>query len=132
MKSLLTCLFFSYLAIGLNAQGDIKVFEKVEINAHTDPNLWNSHIRKYTKIPDSLMKSVPPGTYKATVLFIVDVHGIIGQIKLKDDPGFGLGQMAIEAIKSYRGEWKPAVQCGRNVKSYKEQTVSFIIPVIQL
>jgi len=74
------------------------------------------------------LKDIPPGTYKISVQFIIDVHGNIGQIKTLDDPGYGLAKRALIAVSSYKGEWKPANQCGRNVKAYRKQQVVFIVP----
>jgi protein TonB len=111
----------------LKAQDENKVFEKIEINAHTNQKAWAEHISKKTQLPDSVIKDVPAGTYKVNVQFIVDIHGNMGQIKALNDPGYGLAERAINAVSSYKGEWKPANQCGRNVKAYKVQTITFVI-----
>jgi periplasmic protein TonB len=113
----------------LEAQDENKVFEKIEVNAHTDQKAWTEHISKKTHLPDSAIKDIPAGTYKVNVQFIVDVHGNIGQIKALNDPGYGLAERAINAISTYKGEWKPANQCGRNVKAYRKETIVFIVPV---
>ena len=105
-----------------------KVFTKVNIEAYTNEKAWANHISKYTQLPASVLKDIPPGTYKITVQFVIDVHGNIGQIKTFDDPGYGLAKMAIDVISTYKGKWQPANQCGRNVKAYKEQPIVFIVP----
>ena len=107
-----------------------KVFTKVNIEAYTNEKAWANHISKYTQLPASVLKDIPPGTYKITVQFVIDVHGNIGQIKTFDDPGYGLAKMALTAVSSYKGEWKPANQCGRNVKAYRKETIVFIVPVL--
>ena len=112
----------------LKAQDENKVFEKIEINAHTNQKAWAEHISKKTQLPDSVLKDIPAGTYKVNVQFIVDVHGNMGQIKTMNDPGYGLAERAINAVSSYKGEWKPANQCGRNVKAYKKETIVFVVP----
>jgi len=106
-----------------------KVFTKVNIEAYTNEKAWASHINKYTQLPDSALKSISPGTYKVNVQFIIDVHGNIRQIKALNDPGYGLAKRAISAVSSYKGEWKPANQCGRNVNAYRKETIVFIVPV---
>ena len=121
-------LLFLFPLTVLQAQEEDKVFERVEINAHTDQKAWTSHIAKKTQLPDSVVKDIPAGTYKVNVQFIVDVHGNIGQIKAKNDPGYGLAKMAMNVISTYKGKWQPANQCGRNVKAYREQPIVFIIP----
>ena len=112
----------------LKAQDENKVFEKIEVNAHTDQKAWTEHIFKKTQLADSAIKDIPAGTYKVNIQFIIDVHGNIGQIKALNDPGYGLAERAINAVSSYKGEWKPANQCGRNVKAYRKEAIVFIVP----
>ena len=107
------------------------VFEKVPVEASTNEKAWTDHIKRKTLLPDSLLKNIPSGIYKVTVQFIVDKHGSIGQIKALNDPGYGLALKAENAVSSYKGEWKPAVQCGREVKAYRKQSIVFVIPNIQ-
>jgi protein TonB len=112
----------------LQAQDENIVFEKVEVNANTDQEVGTEHIAKKIQFPDSVIKEIPAGTYKVNVQFVVDIHGNIGQAKAKNDPGFGLAKMAVEVISTYKGKWQPANQCGRIVKSYKGQPITFIVP----
>lgn len=107
---------------------DDKVFEKKEVNATTNQKAWNEHMMRKSKLPDSTLKNIPPGTYKVDVQFIIDKHGNIGQVKAKNDPGFGLAKKAVNVISTYEGVWQPASQCGRNVSAYRVQPVTFIIP----
>jgi protein TonB len=107
------------------------VFEKVPIEASTNEKAWADHIKRKTHLPDSIMKDIPAGTYKVTVQFIVDKHGSLGQIKALDDPGYGLAERAEKAVSSYNGVWKPAVQCGREVKAYRKQVILFVVPNTQ-
>jgi len=105
-----------------------KVFTKVSSEAHTNEKVWTNHINKYTQLPDSVLKQIPPGTYKVTVQFIIDVHGNLTQIKALNDPGYGLTKKVLNAVSSYKGGWKPANQCGRNVNAYRKQAIVFIVP----
>jgi len=130
MKRIIFIFFFFLLASTiLNAQDENKVFEKVEQNANTNQKAWTEHIAKNSQLPDSVAKNIPAGIYKVNVEFIIDVHGNMGQIKALDDPGYGLAKRALLAVSSYKGEWKPANQCGRNVKAYRKQLITFIVPV---
>lgn len=124
----LLSLFTCFLFLMMNAQDEAKVFEKVEQNAYTNSKQWFDHIKKSIQLPDSILKDIPAGTYKVSVKFIVDIHGNIGQIKAKNDPGYGLSVKSEKIISSYKGKWIPANQCGRNVKSYEEETIVFVIP----
>ena len=104
------------------------VFTRVEIEANTNPKAWADHVRKYTRLPDSIVKEIPPGTYTVRVQLIVDKHGNIGQVKAKSDPGYGFAKKAERIVSTYNGKWQPANQCGRNVNAYKEQPITFIVP----
>ena len=125
-------LFFSMFLLTAyifgKAQDEFGVFEKVEVNANTNQKAWNEHIMKQKQLPDSVLKSIPAGTYKVTVQFVSDKHGNIGQVKAKNDPGFGFAKKAVNVIASYKGTWQPANQCRRKVNAYREQTITFIIP----
>ena len=89
---------------------------------------WNEHINKKTQLPDSILKNIPAGTYKVNVQFVIDIHGNVGQIKAKNDPGYGLAKKAVNVVSSYKGKWKPANQCGRNVKAYRKQPIVCNVP----
>ena len=119
--------FFVFSAA--NAQDEEKnVFTKVEIEAATNPKAWAEHVRTHTELPDSILKEIPQGTYNVNVQFIIDKHGNIGQVKAKNDPGYGLAKRAERIISNYKGKWQPATQCGRNVNAYKVQSIIFIVP----
>jgi hypothetical protein len=51
---------------------------------------------------------MPPGAYKVDVQFIIDKHGNVGEIKAKNDPGFGLAKRAEKIVSGYNGTWQPA------------------------
>ena len=127
-KHIFISFLFLFPLTVLQAQEENKVFEKVEVNANTNQKEWAAHIAKKTQLPDSAVKDIPAGTYKVNVQFVVDVHGNVGQIKAKNDPGYGLSKMAMNVISTFKGKWQPANQCGRNVKAYKEQAIIFVIP----
>ena len=129
-RKLFSCMLLLIPFTFLKAQDENKVFEKIEINAHTDQKAWAEHVSKKTQLPDSVLKDIPAGTYKVNVQFIIDVHGNMGQLKVLNDPGYGLAEKAINAVSSYKGEWKPANQCGRNVNAYRKETIVFIVPVL--
>lgn len=126
-KKIFLALIFSLFVMFSNAQGEVKVFEKVELEANTNEKTWMEHIRKNTQLPDSILRDIPAGTYKVNVQFVIDKHGNIGQIKAKNDPGYGLALRAGNIISTYNGTWRPATQCGRNVNTYRTQPVTFVV-----
>lgn len=104
------------------------VFTKVESEAGTNPQAWSSYMRKSTVLPDSVAGTIPPGTYSVLISFMIDVHGQLHEIKAEKDPGYGLAARALKIFKGYKGEWQPANQCGRYVKSYQKMPVTFVVP----
>ncbi len=129
MKKMFFFLFISLIySFSSRAQDEENIFEKVEIEGGTDPVAWMEHVKKHTKLPDSLLKIIPAGTYRVSVQFVIDKNGDIGQIKALNNPGYGLAQRAENIFRSYKGKWRPALQCGRSVKSYLDLPVVFIIP----
>ena len=106
-KKIFLLLTSAFLITGANAQkNENKVFEKVELEAGTNEKAWAEHIRKKTQLPDSILNSIPAGTYLVNVQFIIDKHGNIGQVKAKNDPGYGLAVRAENIISTYTGAWR--------------------------
>ncbi len=104
-----------------------KVFIKIEIDATTDKKAWTAYIKKAAVLPDSIATTIPAGTFKITIQFIVDKYGNLGEVKAKNNPGYGLAKRAESIVSHYEGVWRPAVQCGREVKSFKSEVVEFIV-----
>jgi periplasmic protein TonB len=106
---------------------DAQSFAKVENEAHPDMATWNRYLNQQAKLPDSVAKEIPPGCYTVVVTFIIDIYGGITEVKAEKDPGYGLGSMAVKAIRNYKGKWNPASQCGNLVKAYKKQPITYTI-----
>jgi len=119
------CVFYCGFVFGQDE--DEKVFEKIEITAGTDTKLWNQHIQRYSKLPDSIQQKIPAGTYKVEVQFVINKMGDLGSVKAKNDPGYGLNKIAEKIIRNYKGKWRPANQCGRDVSAYRTQQIVFAI-----
>lgn len=104
------------------------VFGKVELESGPESaELWKRHIRSASDIPDSIASKIPAGTYTIVVNFMVDVHGSIGQVHVKEDANPILTKTAIAAVRSYKGIWRSASQCGRLVNSSQKQAITFVI-----
>ncbi len=115
-------------AVKKNASEDWDhVFTKIEIEAGTNRQDWDSYMRSSTVLPDSLAKTIPPGTYHVLISFIVNVDGTVYDIKADNDPGYGLAPQAIRIFKGYKGKWRSAIQCGRLVRAYKKEPVIFVV-----
>ena len=104
-----------------------KVFTKVEISGGPDTKQWTAYIKRSSLLPAAVTGGIPAGGYKITVHFIIDSQGNLVDVKAKNNPGYGLAKKAEDIILNYDGIWHPANQCGRNVKSYKEEIIQFIV-----
>lgn len=103
------------------------VFTKIEIEAGTNRQDWDSYMRRSAVLPDSLAKTIPPGTYNVLISFIVNVDATVYDIKADNDPGYGLAPLAVKIFKGYKGKWRSAIQCGRLVRAYKKEPVIFVV-----
>lgn len=110
------------------AEDENKVFEKVEIEATVNINQWRRHLESQLQryIEDAASSGMTPGTYTVNVRFLVERDGSITDVRSLNDPGYGLGQGAVETVK--RGpKWNPGEQNGRKVRSYHTQPITFVI-----
>ena len=62
-------------------------------------------------------------TMKIFVSFVVETDGTLSNIKVARDPGYGLGDEAIRALKAIKTKWKPGIQNGKAVR------VSYNLPI---
>jgi hypothetical protein len=122
------------MTLSLIAQTDKKmqededrVFTGVETLPGTNEKAWNTYIKKASILPASVSAGIPRGIYTVLVRFTINKEGNIVDIKAKSNPGYGLSVRAKTIIADYDGGWRPANQCGRNVSSYKEQEIRFVV-----
>jgi protein TonB len=100
-----------------------KLFTKVEIESSYPGGMeaWARFLHKNLRIPDEAINNNIQGT--VTVQFIVDKEGNVSDVEAVGGPeGGGLREEVIRVIKK-SGKWTPAIQNGRQVKSYKRQPV---------
>lgn len=102
-----------------------KTFTKVEIESEYPGGAaaWMRYLNKNFRYPDEAINNEIQGT--VVVQFIVDKEGNVSNVEAVSGPeAGGLRQEAIRVIV-HSGKWIPAIQNGRNVKSYKKQPVQF-------
>jgi len=102
-----------------------QIFTKVEIESEYPGGTaaWMRYLNKNFRYPEDAINNEIQGT--VVVQFIVDKDGIVSDVEVVDGPDAGgLRQEAIRVIKQ-SGKWIPAIQNGRQVKSYKKQPVIF-------
>lgn len=102
-----------------------KTFTKVEIESTYPggPNAWLRYLNKNLRFPDEAQAQEIQGTI--VVQFIVDKEGNVSDVEAISGPTEGgLREEAVRVIKK-SGKWTPAIQNGRQVKSYKKQPIVF-------
>ena len=102
-----------------------KTFTKVEIESEYPggPSAWQRYLNKNFRYPDEAVNNEIQGT--VVVQFIVDKEGNVSDVQAIQGPDQGgLREEAVRVIKK-SGKWTPAVQNGRQVKSYKKQPIVF-------
>lgn len=62
-------------------------------------------------------------TVKIFLSFVVETDGSLSNIKVARDPGYGLGNEAVRALKAIKTKWKPGIQNGKAVR------VSYNLPI---
>src|SRR5918993_454060 len=100
-----------------------KTFTKVEIESSYPggPGAWSRYLNKSLRYPQEAIDNEIQGT--VVVQFIVDKEGNVSEVQAISGPK-ELHEEAARVIKK-SGKWQPAVQNGRQVKSYKKQPIVF-------
>jgi protein TonB len=102
-----------------------KSVAKIEIESDYPggANAWARFLQANLQYPNKAIRKKIEGT--VVVQFIVDKDGSVSDIQAISGPeNGGLKEEAIRVIK-ISGNWRPAVQDGRKVKSYKKQPITF-------
>jgi protein TonB len=100
-----------------------KTFTKVEIESEYPGGAaaWQRYLIKTLRYPQEAQDNEIQGT--VVVQFIVDKAGMVSDVEAISGPK-ELREEAARVIKK-SGQWTPAVQNGRQVKSYKKQPIQF-------
>jgi protein TonB len=104
---------------------DSRSFAKVEFESDYPGGLsgWTRFLQANLHYPNKAMRKNIQGI--VVVQFIVDKDGSVSNIEAISGPeSGGLREEAVRVIK-ISGNWKPAEQNGKKVKSYKKQPIQF-------
>lgn len=102
-----------------------QTFTKVEIESMYPGGAaaWLRYLNKNFRYPSDAINNEIQGT--VVVQFIVDKDGNVSDVQAVSGPDTGgLREEAMRVIRQ-SGKWIPAIQNGRQVKSYKKQPVIF-------
>ncbi|WP_207512027.1 energy transducer TonB [Longitalea luteola] len=100
-----------------------KTFTKVEIESEYPggPAAWQRFLNRNLRFPQEAIDNEVQGT--VLVQFVVDVEGNVSNVVAISGPE-ELRPEGVRVIKK-SGKWTPAIQNGRQVKSYKTQSILF-------
>jgi protein TonB len=100
-----------------------KTFTKVEIESEYPGGAaaWQRYLNRNLRYPQEAIDNEVQGA--VVVQFIVDKEGNVSEVEAISGPN-ELRAEAVRVIKK-SGKWTPAVQNGRQVKSYKKQPIVF-------
>jgi len=116
----LICFLQSFSQPGQNLFFSCRVIEK---DARVDSIHWQAYLDQHLEMDQAALDTIPSGIYILTVMFVINKVGCINDIKVLNDPGYGLGQKASEVISAYQ-QWIPAERNGRKVRAFRKQVVT--------
>lgn len=99
----------------------------LEVEAKVDKKEWQKYLLKNLELDSLAMDSIPPGRHTLIAQFEVGIDCKTSNVKILNDPGFGLGNRVTAVISASKGLWKPATINGLAVKSYRTQPITFVI-----
>lgn len=110
---------------------DNQTFTSVEIEADFPGGrqAWTKFLERNLDAQTPTNSGAPAGKYTVIVTFIVDKQGNISDVRGEMEGGgndYGCISEAERIIKK-GPSWKPGIQNGRPVKSYKKQRITFIV-----
>lgn len=98
-------------------------FVRIEMDAKFDGN-WEKFLHRYLDAEVAVNNGAPEGRHTVIIQFTVDIDGSVSDIRPLTSIGYGMEQEAIRVLKK-AAKWKPAVQNGYPVKTYRKQPITF-------
>ena len=88
---------------------------------------WSKYLTKQLSMPDLIMAINRPQRMTVEVQFVVCTDGEVCSVEAINSSSPLLDIMAVNAIRK-GPKWEPAFQNNKNVKAWRRQKISFIIP----
>jgi hypothetical protein len=111
----------------LALDSNLAFFCILEEDATIDFKKWNSYLVENLTLDSFEANKIPLGTYRLIAHFIIDTTGCITQVKIINDPGFGLGNKISNVLCANKICWIPANRNGRKIKNFRSQSFTFIV-----
>jgi len=90
------------------------------------PSGWSRYLQRNLDKTIPVKNNAPPGRYNVIVMFVINEKGNVSNLKPLTAHGFGMEDEVLRLIEK-GPRWIPAVQKGRNVKSYRKQPLTFVV-----
>jgi len=105
-----------------------KVFYVVQIPAEFPGGIngWRNYLERNLNSDIPVSNGAPAGRYTVVVSFLVDKSGVISDVIVENDPGYGTKAEAIRVIAK-GPNWKPAIQNGNKVIYRHKQSITFMV-----
>jgi len=87
---------------------------------------WQKYLQKNLNRDIPVEKGAPPGKYTVKLTFVVQPNGVIKDLKVKEDPGYGTVEEVVRIITK-GPNWRPAIHKQKAVASLVEKKVTFVI-----
>ena len=97
----------------------------IEKDAQVDIKHWQAYLDQNLQLDSLAQDTIPEGTYSITVMFIIGKNGCIDEVKILNDPDYGLGKKVSKVISEYE-QWIPAERNGRKVRAYRKLVVMIV------
>jgi hypothetical protein len=97
-----------------------------ETAAFTDFKEWNRYLTTSLNLDSIDVETIPKGVYTVMVDFKIEEDGSLSEVKITNDPGYGLSNKVSEALNNYKGKWNPVQRSGKNIASSRRQPVTFV------
>ena len=89
-----------------------------------------AHIAETTRIPKEAVEAGADGT--AVIEVVVYADGSVSDLVLVEDPGYGMGEVAMKSIKKLNKQWKPGEHFGEQVSVRMKIPVPFVLPEVEV
>ena len=108
--------------------GEENIFEKVEVEASVNVQMWRKHleVNLLPYIERAASSKMKAGSYTVNVRFLVERDGSISDVKALNDPGYGLAKGCEKVVRT-GPKWSPGELNGKKVRSYHTQPITFSI-----
>jgi hypothetical protein len=84
---------------------------------------WRAYLQDSLELDSAFTSKIPPGRYRTIIEFEANKDGYILNAKIILDPGYGLGEKALQEIKKYKSRVLSPNASG----SFRRQPITFVI-----